>query len=256
MNTLIIRGYLRIRSICNTLRGAPPPPRQMPIDLVSAYTMNGQIATLHWYLNDVCSTPLKWTTSHRGWNPRRVQAGGTMYYGQTDHFLYQALQKHSLVSKEALVVGSESPWYECILHQHGARVSTIEYRKIECNIPGLEVQTPEQFAKQPRKFDVVVSISSIEHDGLGRYGDPLDPDGDLKAMHNFRDLLKPDGLLLLAVPLGPDALVWNAHRIYGPLRFPKLIEGWQLIDSFGGQNFRQPLGRWDYQPVLVLKPSP
>ena len=30
--------------------------------------------------------------------------------------------------------------------------------------------------------DVIVSFSSLEHDGQGRYGDPLDPDGDLVAM--------------------------------------------------------------------------
>jgi hypothetical protein len=40
-------------------------------------------------------------------------------------------------------------------------------------------------------FDVVLSISSFEHDGLGRYGDPLNPDGDLAAMRSTRRLLKP-----------------------------------------------------------------
>jgi hypothetical protein len=40
-------------------------------------------------------------------------------------------------------------------------------------------------------FDVVLSISSFEHDGLGRYGDPLNPDGDMAAMRSTRRLLKP-----------------------------------------------------------------
>ncbi len=39
-------------------------------------------------------------------------------------------------------------------------------------------------------FDLVLSISSFEHDGLGRYGDPLNPDGDMTAMRNTRRLLK------------------------------------------------------------------
>ncbi len=34
-------------------------------------------------------------------------------------------------------------------------------------------------------FDMALSISSFDHDGLGRYGDPLDPVGDLKAMRTF-----------------------------------------------------------------------
>jgi hypothetical protein len=39
-------------------------------------------------------------------------------------------------------------------------------------------------------FDVVLSISSFEHDGLGRYGDPLNPNGDMIAMRSTRRLLK------------------------------------------------------------------
>lgn len=42
---------------------------------------------------------------------------------------------------------------------------------------------------------------------LGRYGDPLDPDGDLKAMKLVYSMLKPGGLLFLTVPVGPDVVV-------------------------------------------------
>jgi hypothetical protein len=39
-------------------------------------------------------------------------------------------------------------------------------------------------------FDLVLSMSSFEHDGLGRYGDPLNPNGDIMAMRSTRRLLK------------------------------------------------------------------
>jgi len=66
-----------------------------------------------------------------------------------------------------------------------------------------------------------------------RYGDPIDPDGDMRAMkemkvlcsfrHHHRTsrvtrhnqtLVKPNGLLILGVPVARDAVVWNAHRLY------------------------------------------
>jgi len=46
-------------------------------------------------------------------------------------------------------------------------------------------------------------------------------------------LVKPQGKLYLGVPNGPDFLFFNAHRIYGPLRFPMLIEGFNLLGTFG-----------------------
>jgi hypothetical protein len=65
---------------------------------------------------------------------------------------------------------------------------------------------------------VALSISSFDHDGLGRYGDPLGPDNDLRAMRAARCLLRRQGVLLLTLPVGPDAVVWNLHRRYGALR--------------------------------------
>jgi Caenorhabditis protein of unknown function, DUF268 len=44
----------------------------------------------------------------------------------------------------------------------------------------------EQWEHERTLFDAGFSISSFEHDGLGMYGDPLDPDGDLKAMRKMK----------------------------------------------------------------------
>ena len=110
-----------------------------------------------------------------------------------------------------------------------------------------------------QKYDAVVSFSSIEHSGLGRYGDTIDPDGDLNSMAFFLNILKPDGLLFLAVPLGKEnRLEWNHHRIYGPERFRKLVRHFKLLNVDGhlsastigpyfyGEN------NWQNQPVMVF----
>jgi SAM-dependent methyltransferase len=55
----------------------------------------------------------------------------------------------------------------------------------------------------------------VEHVGLGRYGDPLDPDGDLKAIAELKRVVRPGGHLLFVVPIGGQAqILFNAHRIY------------------------------------------
>jgi hypothetical protein len=64
------------------------------------------------------------------------------------------------------------------------------------------------------------SVSSIscmhvvEHIGLGRYGEPLDYDGDLKAIGELKRVLSEDGNLLFVVPVGEPRIRFNAHRIY------------------------------------------
>lgn len=65
----------------------------------------------------------------------------------------------------------------------------------------------------------------VEHIGLGRYGDALDPDGDIKAISELRRVLAPGGQLLFVVPIGQPKIEYNAHRIYGYD---------QIIDYFDG----------------------
>uniref|UniRef100_A0AC34FMD7 DUF268 domain-containing protein n=1 Tax=Panagrolaimus sp. ES5 TaxID=591445 RepID=A0AC34FMD7_9BILA len=74
-------------------------------------------------------------------------------------------------------------------------------------------------------FDFAVSFSSIEHSGLGRFGDPLDPIGDIREMNKVRCLLKNGGLFFIGVPVGQDSIAYNAHRIYGRMRLAMMFEG-------------------------------
>lgn len=66
----------------------------------------------------------------------------------------------------------------------------------------------------------------VEHVGLGRYGDPLDPDGDLKAMNELTRVLALNGLLLFVVPVGQPRICFNAHRIYS---YEQVIEAFKKL---------------------------
>ena len=62
-------------------------------------------------------------------------------------------------------------------------------------------------------FDIIVSYSSIEHAGLGRFGDAMHPWGDLVTMARAWCLIKPGGIAVIAVPTAKkDTIEYNAHR--------------------------------------------
>jgi SAM-dependent methyltransferase len=83
-----------------------------------------------------------------------------------------------------------------------------------------------------RRFDQIINCSSVEHVGLaGRYGSFGDPDGDLKAMAIMRDLLEPDGRMILTIPVGQDLVCSPLHRIYGHKRLPRLLEGYAVNEA-------------------------
>lgn len=57
------------------------------------------------------------------------------------------------------------------------------------------------------------------------YGDPVDRDGDLRAMRKMAQVLVPAGALLLGVPVqGDDVVCQKKHRMYGRVRFPALLK--------------------------------
>ena len=113
----------------------------------------------------------------------------------------------------------------------------------------LAALTPERFAKQWlegdfHEVDFVFTFSSLEHNGLGRYGEPLDAAGDLKDAELLSCVIKQGGLLYFGVPVGPDAIVFNVHRIYGPMRLPMLTANFRVLNVLcpGSETFNDVMG--------------
>jgi SAM-dependent methyltransferase len=77
--------------------------------------------------------------------------------------------------------------------------------------------------------DVVSLISTLEHIGLGRYGDPLDVDGDIRCMREVWRVLHPGGHLVLTIPYGYPTVVFNLHRIYDEGRFQMVTQGFEPV---------------------------
>ncbi len=73
-------------------------------------------------------------------------------------------------------------------------------------------------------------MHTIEHIGLGRYGDPIDPDGDIKAINELKRVLAVNGNLLFVVPIGKTTIMYNAHRIYSYDQIMEYFKDFRLLD--------------------------
>jgi hypothetical protein len=153
--------------------------------------------------------------------------------------------------KRVLVVGTQVPWAEAMLINRGARkVITAEYNAISIGHPRSETITPYKLADkfvqgQVELFDAAFSYSSLEHTGIGRYGDPLMPHGDLEAMAQIWCMVKPGGYFFMAVPVSGNRkgcwYEWNAHRVYGEVRLQHLTANWEVLEEHGRSPPRNTL---------------
>jgi hypothetical protein len=260
------RFYWQSRALQTEVFGkpspCPKPPTEIPPELLEAFSMSGKAKIEIQYIDDtypsnysliytddeidnyisIIAQTLKKPEAERDW----------FIYGSLDQWLCDAIAKYPIAGKSAVNMGSLTPWYESMFIFFGAQPTTIDYNRIMLRTSRMEFMTTAEWELKRPQFDVGFSISSFEHDGLGRYGDPIDPDGDLKAMRKMKERIKPGGLLFLAVPTGEDMVIFNAARVYGRTRLPLLMAGWDWIDSFGFREMDLD-GNGSPQPVYVLR---
>lgn len=62
--------------------------------------------------------------------------------------------------------------------------------------------------------DSLSCLHALEHFGLGRYGDPIDPNGHLKGFYNLSKMLQSGGTLYVSFPIGKPGVHFNAHRVF------------------------------------------
>jgi hypothetical protein len=84
------------------------------------------------------------------------------------------------------------------------------------------------------KADSISCLHAIEHFGLGRYGDPIDPDGHQKGFANLVDMLEPNGTIYMSFPIGrKNEVHFNAHRVF----HPRDVLTWQSSKDLSLERF-------------------
>jgi hypothetical protein len=112
-------------------------------------------------------------------------------------------------------------------------VDFLDYRPLKVNLVGLSCEADNLLglSRADRTVGSLSCLHVIEHVGLGRYGDPIDPDGTRKAAMELNRVLAPSGRLYISLPVGRERVCFNAHRVFDPDTVLGLFSGLQL-DSF------------------------
>jgi hypothetical protein len=110
-------------------------------------------------------------------------------------------------------------------------VDVVDIRRPETSVPGLntivaDAQLP--LDSIPSKYISVSSLHSLEHFGLGRYGDSLDPNGHQEGLLNIANLVESQGFLYVSYPIGDDEVQFNAQRLLRPNWAPSILQGFSV----------------------------
>jgi hypothetical protein len=224
-----------------------PPPNDIPSQYYNLFTMDGRIPVIYKYFDD--RKNISYLLDENAQEAKSFVVNNTKekysdvlmqiknkqlnYYGKEAYTFYDALKKYDLAGKSVIIWGlADCNCDAMAIYYNAEKVYVVDYNKPICEHEKIEVLTFDEMKARDIKADVAFSYSSFEHDGLGRYGDPINPDGDILAMQEARNRLKESGLLFFGVPLGSDCLCWNAHRIYGAIRLPLILKGFHCIDVY------------------------
>ncbi len=112
------------------------------------------------------------------------------------------------------------------------KVVYIDLRSLPGDIPNIETRLG-RLGQLPLADGSVHSLSClhvVEHPGLGRYGDPIDPEGTFKALSDLKRVLALQGNLYLGVPIGRERVCFNSHRIVSPDRIMDAMVDLDLVD--------------------------
>lgn len=194
--------------------------------------------------------------------------------GIDSHYFFQAIWGFKRIQSELpeshVDVGSDVRWVgmlTCI-----TQVSFIDIRPLQIQLDNYEGKAGSIIAL-PYEDDSLSSVSSlhvIEHIGLGRYGDPIDPEGSHKACAELIRVLAPGGKLYVSLPIGDSRVQFNGQRIFSISDVLTLFLGLELVelsivDTFGKFREHVSLGGVDlgqYQGLdyglgmfVLLKPT-
>jgi SAM-dependent methyltransferase len=115
------------------------------------------------------------------------------------------------------------------------RIEVFDIRPLRSTVANI-VFTQADLMKLPPEMeqccDSASSLHAIEHFGLGRYGDPIDVDGHLKAIQNIHSMLKPSGKFYFSVPIGKQRIEFNAHRVFSIKYLLGIFKGKFRVSNF------------------------
>lgn len=153
----------------------------------------------------------------------REEAGNsrTEYFWQD---LFVAKRVHDANPRRHVDIGSRLDGF--VAHVASFReIEVFDIRYLQQQIPNVMFRQSDLMKSDglPREYcDSLSSLHALEHFGLGRYGDPVDPVGYINGFRNMAGVLECGGTFYLSVPIGRQRVEFNAHRVFDPHTIVKL----------------------------------
>jgi hypothetical protein len=131
--------------------------------------------------------------------------------------------KHTDIGSSVLTVGVLSATVE---------TEFVDFRPLKVNLPSLTSLAGNilELSFADNSIESLSCLHVIEHIGLGRYGDPLDPKGSIKAAAELQRVVRPGGKLYLSLPVGRERVCFNAHRVHAPSTVLSMLSQMQLVE--------------------------
>lgn len=191
---LVTQLGLDLRRLGRSLRGAVP------------------FAVAAWRFRRQYRGPWQWQPCLQDWG----EEGGSTnneYFWQ-DLLVAQAI--HQANPRHHVDVGSRLDGF--VAHVASFRsLEVFDVRPLQRQLPRVTFSQRDLMQHVPEAYcDSVSCLHALEHFGLGRYGDPLDPQGASKGIANLARMLQPDGTLYLSTPIGRERVMFNANRVFKP----------------------------------------
>jgi len=141
--------------------------------------------------------------------------------GSINNYFWQDLWAAKLIVQSGIKthfdIGSRIDGLIAHLLAANIEVTMIDVREFPEKIEHLQTIVDDATGLRQIADESIVSMSamcSLEHFGLGRYGDPVDPEACFKCFYNIQKKLKKGGILYLSVPVGKERVEFNAHRVF------------------------------------------
>ncbi len=116
------------------------------------------------------------------------------------------------------------------------RIEVFDIRPLSNTIPNIRFRQADLMAPINEELesycDSVSCLHALEHFGLGRYSDPVNYDGYLLGLSNLWKILKKGGKLYISVPIGPQRIEFNAHRVFSVSFLLECFSGKYALDQF------------------------
>jgi len=251
----------------------PPPPTWAETEDIYKYYLShdGLVDISEWHLDSTMygdTKTLQATFTEEGVNnyiSQFLSTGGLPIdgsYAGASQLVNEAAEFVNVSGKTILVIGSQDPWLEAVLlSRNASKIVTVEYGLFISEHPAWEIIFPKEFNKRYLNgtlptFDAIFSYSSLEHSGLGRYGDSLNPWAEIITIAQAWCVSKPDARLVLGVPTymnGRDRIEFNAGKVFGPILYPYMVTNWGFIWPHDDNKRIMSEGSIVYQPLFVFK---